>query len=83
MSQCPCVCFRAVLDDFSAARKVFAEDVDVKTVAEALQLSQDALQYDPRQLPAQMLCRIMSAPKVTVRSLPSIALLCTIQRTRR
>ena len=57
-------CDRAVLDDFSAARKVFDEDEDLKTVAEALQLSQDGLQYDPFQLPAQMIGRIKSAPKV-------------------
>lgn len=61
---CGCGCFRAVLDDFRTARKVFDEDEDVKTVAEALQLSQDGLQYDPHQLPTQLICRINSAPKV-------------------
>nr|KAG5694295.1 hypothetical protein BaRGS_032013 [Batillaria attramentaria] len=51
---------RALLDDFSAARKAFPRDEDLKMVAETLQLSQDALQYDPKQLPSQILCRIVS-----------------------
>ncbi|XP_070204069.1 uncharacterized protein [Littorina saxatilis] len=54
---------RAVLDDYSAARKAFPNDEDLKIVAEALQLSQDALQYDPLQLPAQIICRLQSVPK--------------------
>ncbi|KAK7479964.1 hypothetical protein BaRGS_00028791, partial [Batillaria attramentaria] len=54
---------RALLDDFSAARKAFPRDEDLKMVAETLQLSQDALQYDPKQLPSQILCRIVSPRK--------------------
>ena len=53
-----------MLDDFRAARKMFPEDDDIKTVGEALQLSQDALQYDLYQLPAQIICRIQTVPKV-------------------
>ena len=56
--------FRAVLDDFSQARKTFPEDEDVKMVAEALQLSQDALQYDPLQLPAHVIGRLVSPTQV-------------------
>ncbi|XP_076472592.1 NACHT domain- and WD repeat-containing protein 1-like [Babylonia areolata] len=55
---------RAVLEDYSACRKMMSrekeEAEDVEVVAQTLQLSQDALQYDPLQLPAQLLSRIVS-----------------------
>ena len=50
--------FRRVIDDFDQARQVFTDDEDITLVAEALQLSQNALFYDVNQLPGQLLGRI-------------------------
>jgi hypothetical protein len=51
-------CCRSVLDDFDLARKAFPNDQQLKTVHEALQLSQHGLNYDPNQLATQLLGRL-------------------------
>jgi hypothetical protein len=59
------VCCRSVLDDFDLARKAFPNDQQLKTVHEALLLSQHGLNYDPNQLAPQLLGRLQG---VDVRS---------------
>ncbi|XP_064598836.1 uncharacterized protein LOC135465527 [Liolophura sinensis] len=49
---------RFVLDDFEEARQTFPDDEDINLVLEALRLSQDALLYDPKELPCQLLGRL-------------------------
>ena len=65
--------FRHVLDDFNMARFKFPEEEDLKTVGEVLQLSQDALNQDPHQLPGQLIGRIAHVSTV---KLPSISRCC-------
>ena len=56
--------FRQILDDFSLARQAFPEENDLTLVAEALQLSHGALNYDPRQLPGQIVGRISQVSQI-------------------
>ena len=66
--------FRHVLDDFNMARFKFPEEEDLKTVGEVLQLSQDALNQDPHQLPGQLIGRIAHVSTV---KLPIVCLAIT------
>ncbi|XP_067662735.1 NACHT and WD repeat domain-containing protein 2-like [Haliotis asinina] len=49
---------RPILEDFIAARNMYPDDQELKTVGESLQLSQDALVSYPNELPSQLLGRI-------------------------
>lgn len=54
--------FREVLDDYLLACETFPQDEAILTITEALQLSQDALSYDPDQLPSQLIGRLPDVP---------------------
>ncbi|KAK6174034.1 hypothetical protein SNE40_017384 [Patella caerulea] len=49
---------RPVLDDFSSAKEQFVDDEDIKSICDALQLSQRSLQYNSNELPSQLLGRL-------------------------
>ncbi|KAK6192030.1 hypothetical protein SNE40_003581 [Patella caerulea] len=49
---------RQLLDDYIQARNQYPDDEDIKCVEDALQLSQNALQYNNNELPSQLLGRI-------------------------
>jgi len=49
---------RQVLDDYSFAKKKYKDDVQLSVIGSALDLSQEALIYDPLQLTPQLLDRL-------------------------
>ncbi|XP_077984718.1 NACHT domain- and WD repeat-containing protein 1-like [Glandiceps talaboti] len=53
---------RSVREDFREALKKYPEDQQLNTMAQLIQLSQEALEHDPAQLAPQILARI-SQPK--------------------
>ncbi|XP_055958767.1 NACHT domain- and WD repeat-containing protein 1 [Patella vulgata] len=49
---------RPVLDDFSSAKEQFVDDEDIKSICDALELSQRSVQYNSNELPSQLLGRL-------------------------
>lgn len=55
---------RSVLDNFHAAMNA-VNDPDIAAVAETLQLAQDAILSDPKQLPAQLVARLYEVKAIS------------------